>query len=301
MNVMTGYSKKAIASVAALQILLYHCWIPVFRFGTFLGSAERFLLAATYSGVDVFFFISAYSLVSRPVKDYRGFLLNRAVKLLPLFFIALITGQFLWFIPSIMIMYILLPPLYRVCRKRPLFSFLLLLIGWGCLVYVILGVISPSSDLGIFLFRIPAMILGAYAVGFWGKFSKSKALILGTALIVIGLILVYKFGYINKINTPFRGMFYLMGIPIMLGTVLLVDRFASKLRSHIVERFGSITLELYFSQMVLGTVLVNLFFPATKSRIVTNIASIAVIIVVAAIIKIINDKLTGRFRFQGTR
>lgn len=298
---MTRYSKKAIASVAALQILLYHCWIPIFRYETFWGSAERFLLAATYSGVDVFFFISAFSLVSHPVEDYWKFIRNRTLKLLPLFLIALLAGQFLWFIPSIMVMYLLLPPLYRVCRKRPLLSFFLLFAGWALLVYVVLGIIRPPQDFGIFLFRIPGIILGAYAAKCWDKLSLKRALISGIVLLAIGLILVYNFGYINKLNTPFRGMFYLMGIPIMLGTVLIVDKIASKYRSNIIARFGSMTLELYFSQMVLGTALVNLFFPLTRSKIATNIAAISAIIIAAVIINKINDVLTGRLHFKRTR
>lgn len=76
---MTSTSKKLIASVAALQILLYHCWIPVFRYGTVFGDAERFLIASTYSGVDTFFFISAFSLVSRPVEDYWGSIKNKVL------------------------------------------------------------------------------------------------------------------------------------------------------------------------------------------------------------------------------
>lgn len=295
---MTGYTKRSIASVAALQILLYHCWIPVFKYESILGSAERFLLAATYSGVDMFFFISAFSLVSNPVKNYGSFLRNRTVKLLPLFLIALITGHFLWFIPSIMILYLLLPPLYQVCRKRPLRSFFLLFGGWALLVYLVLGVIRPSQDLGIFLFRIPGMILGAYAVRFWGKLSRRRALALGALLLGIGLVLMYNFGYTNKLNTPFRGMFYLIGLPTMLGMVLLTEQLASVCRSRIIERFGSMTLELYFSQMVLGAALINFLFPLIKNRLVTNIAAITVIIGAAAIIKIINDKLIQCFSPQ---
>lgn len=295
MTAMNSYSKRVIASVAALQILLYHCWIPVFGYGTFWGLTERFLLAATYSGVDVFFFISAFSLVSNPVKDYRSFIRNRAVKLLPLFLIALIAGQFLWFIPSIMIMYLILPPLYQVCRKRPLLSFFLLLCGWVLLVYVILGLIRPQQDFGIFLFRIPAIILGAYAVRFWGKLSRKAEMFLGMLLLAAGLVLIYRFGYINKLNAPFRSMFYLVGIPAMLGTVMLADRFA-KHNYRIIAYFGSMTLELYFSQMVLGTLLVNVFFPILRSKLLTNLVTLLLIIATAVIIKIINDRIVTMSR-----
>lgn len=292
---MSSNSKKLIASFAALQILLYHCWIPVFRYGTLFGSAERFLIASTYSGVDLFFFISAFSLVSRPVENYWSFIKSRAIKLLPLFFIALIAGKFLWFIPSIMIMYLVLPPLHKLCRKRPSLSFFLLILGWAGIVYLILGVLRPAQDLGIFLFRIPSIILGAYAVKYKEKLSSRQALITGIALLVVGYVLVYRFGYIDRLNVPFRSTFYLTGIPVMLGTVLLLDLLAADHSSRIIDYFGSMTLELYFSQMVFGTLLVSSFFRVTGSKIATNVIVMVIVIAAAAVIKFINDRFTRLF------
>ncbi len=292
---MSSNSKKLIASFAALQILLYHCWIPVFRYGTFFGSAERFLIASTYSGVDLFFFISAFSLVSRPVENYWSFIKSRAIKLLPLFFIALIAGKFLWFIPSIMIMYLVLPPLHKLCRKRPSLSFFLLILGWAGIVYLILGVLRPAQDLGIFLFRIPSIILGAYAVKYKEKLSSRQALITGIVLLVVGYVLVYRFGYIDRLNVPFRSTFYLTGIPVMLGTVLLLDLLAADHSSRIIDYFGSMTLELYFSQMVFGTLLVSSFFRVTGSKIATNVIVMVIVIAAAAVIKFINDRFTRLF------
>ena len=286
---MNSNSKKLIAAVAAIQILLYHCWIPVFGYGTFFGSIERFLIASTYSGVDVFFFISAYSLVSRPVEDYLRFIGNRALKLLPLFFIALLTGKFLWFIPAIMVMYLVLPPLHRLCRKRPVMSLLILIAGWAVVVYLILGLIHPDSDIGIFLFRIPSMILGAYSVSVIEKLTPGQTLLWGVVLLAVGTVLVYRFGYISRSNVPFRGIFYLTGIPVMLGTVLLLNLLGSERVPRFVERYGSITLELYFSQMVFGTLLVGLLFRATGSRIVTNVFTLFAIVCAASELKEMND------------
>lgn len=293
---MTSNSKKLIASYAALQILLYHCWIPVLKYGTFPGALERFLVATTYSGVDMFFFISAYSLVSRPVEDYKGFIKNRALKLLPLFVIALFTGHFLWFIPSIMIMYLLLPPLYRICRKKPLLSFFLLIAGWIAVTYLILGVIRPKQDIGIFLFRIPSIILGAYAVRFKNSLGPVRTTAAGLLLIAAGTALTYKFGYINKLDVPFRSTFYLTGIPVMLGTVMILNLIGSKFESRAIKYFGSMTLELYFTQMVFGTMLVNLFFRLAGSRIITNIAVLLTVFALSALIKLINDRSVTFFR-----
>lgn len=293
---MNSNSKRVIAFAAALQILLYHCWIPVFSYGTALGAVERFLVASTYCGVDIFFFISAYSLVSRPVEDYKAFLVKRAVKLLPLFIIALIFGHFLWFIPAIMIMYIVLPPMYRVCKKRPGISFALLFIGWAVLVYLVLGVLRPTQDFGIFLFRIPSIILGAYATGFLNRLSRSNSLLLGSVMSVVGLVLIYNFGYLERLNFPYRGTFYLTGIPLMLGMVLILNPLAANREHRVIGYLGSITLELYFAQMVLGTPLVRLFYSLTGSRIFTNIAVIAAVAVIAALIKAARDMIMRLIR-----
>lgn len=291
---MTSDSKKMIATIAAIQILLYHCWIPVFGYGTIPGSVERFLVSSTYSGVDLFFFISAFSLVSKPVTDYPGFIKNRALKILPLFFIALIFGKFLWFIPSIMTVYLLLPPLYNICSKKPVLSFYLLLISWAALLYLILGIIRPARDPGIFLFRIPSIILGAYAVKYKEKLNRRQTIIAGILLFTAGMILEYRFGYINRLNHPFNGTFYLTGIPVMLGTVMIADQLASNHGSELINRFGSMTLELYFTQMVFGTFLTGLIFRMTGSRIITNLTVIAAITAISAVIKRINDRIMIR-------
>lgn len=314
---MNSNTKKWIASFAALGILVYHLWIPVFPYRTIPGQAERFLITSAYIGVDLFFFLSAFSLTARPVRDYRSFLKNRALKLLPLFFIAWITGHFLWFLPSIMILYLALPPLLRVCRKRPLLSFVLLMAGWAGIVYLLLGVIQPAADLGIFLFRIPVIILGAYAVKFQKQLLSPHALPAGLLLLFIGTGLIYRYGYLTRVNTPFRGTFYLTGIPAVLGIVLIFSYFTSErdlVQTEQVFRIigglnrtrqssrmignlnhprwvprmigflGSITLELYFAQMVFGAALISWFFRLTGSRLLTNLLAAAAVLLAAAVI-----------------
>lgn len=290
---MSHKTKKWAAAFAALQILLYHCWIPVFGNNTVPGMAERFLIASTYPAVDMFFFISAFSLVSRPVDDYLRFIVNRVLKLFPLFIIAWFLGQFLWFIPSIMIMYLVLPPLAKICRKRPVLSFLLLTAGWAGITYLILGVIRPDQDIGIFLFRIPSMILGAYAVRF-KKISRRQGIVAGLLLYVTGMLLIYRFGYINRLNVPFRGTFYLTGIPVAIGELLILNALVAERSSRLIDRFGSMTLELYFAQMVSGAFLVRTYFGLTGSRVLTDLFTMTTVILFAAVIRYVFDKINAR-------
>lgn len=297
---MNSGSKKLIASFAALQILIYHCWMPVFGYDSAAGAVERFMISSTYTGVDMFFFLSAYSLVSRPVEDYGRFMANRAVKLLPLFLVALAAGRFMWFIPSIMAVYSVLPLLHRICRKDPRLSLIVLISGWVGLLYLVLGFIRPPWDLGIFLFRIPSVILGAYSADLIDKITVPKALIAGTVLMIAGILLIYEYGYINRIDIPFRGAFYLTGIPAMLGTVLILNAAGSVLNSRITEFFGSMTFELYFSQMVFGAPVVKFLYGMTAQRAAVNAGTMITVAVLAFIVKKLNDKLLHAAGFKST-
>lgn len=291
---MSSKTKRWIAAFAAMQILLYHCWLPVFGSGTVPGKIERFLIASTYPAVDVFFIISAFALVSRPVDDYLGFIGNRALKLLPLFTIACFAGQYLWFVPSIMTMYLVLPPLEKICKRTPFLSFTLLMAGWMGITYLILGVIRPERDAGIFLFRIPGMILGAYAAGFKSRINIRRALVTGIILFVTGMVLVYRFGYFNRLNVPFRGTFYLLGIPVAFGEILILYALSGNHSSRLIERFGSMTLELYFSQMVFGAFLVRFFAGLTENRLAANVLTLSSVIISAYVLKYVIDWVMSR-------
>ena len=376
---MTKENKKYLMTIATLMILIFHVWIPVFSYGSFAGDVERFLISSSYIGVDIFFFVSAYSLSSRPVwifsiennrsgfQNYINFIINRAIKLIPLFLIAWAFGHFMWFIPSLMIVYLVFPPVYRLCEKKPWLSLAMLFIGWAGLVWLIMGAIKPHDDIGIFLFRIPIVILGAYAAKFDTIFdakfgaessvelsaefdakfdaksgaefgaesgvelgAKSGAessdghivyieeskvriqrimkLLIGISLLAIGIFLTYGFGYIDKLNFPFKGAFYLVGIPVTVGLSVLISLVGRKNAakglaggdaSTSFERFikkpifalANASLETYFMQMILGSTLVGTVFSLTGSKPLTNILVMAVIILLAILLSKIYPKI----------
>lgn len=337
-------SKKVAMGVAALSILIYHLWIPVFSYGSVGGYLERFLVAISYIGVDIFFFVSAYTMAQsfsgrsalsrknafssesasgsknplssenalgsenalsseNALAGYWKFILNRAIKLMPLFIIALICGEFLWFIPALMFTYIVFPPLFSICRKNPKVSFILLLFGWAGATMLLLGIVNKNQDLGIFLFRIPIIILGAYAAKFDGKWSKNTKLILGLLVTVIGVLITIKYGYMDKLTVPFKDTFYVTGLPLTIGLLLLIDtvvefvetgrkkanrngtaRETVPRKNGPLKFLGNISLELYFTQVVLGSFLVGTIFKLVGSRIITNLLTFSITIAISAII-----------------
>lgn len=343
---MISESKRAISGLAALLILVFHCWVSVFSYSSDLGSIERFLVTTAYVGVDMFFFISAYSLARRPVamgfRAYADFVGSRALRILPYFFIALLAGQFIWFLPAIMIMYMLFPPLYRFCERKQGIAIAAVVAGWVLVVYILLGIVKVPWDLGIALFRVPVIIAGAFAgrVSVRGltrfdeerrdragitpnrgsadnaraaslsesdglfdeeyyEYSEltnvmnynSMKLIVGIALVALGTLLLNQFGYLNKLNTPYKGMFYIMAMPTAIGLVLLLAYFSGIRKMRILEFIGGFTLELYFVQMVLGGWLINKAWGLTHSRLLTNVIVFAVLLALAWLLKRCTEKI----------
>lgn len=346
---MIRESKRAIAGAASLLILIFHCWIPVFAYTSVPGVIERFLITTAYVGVDIFFFISAYSLARKPVdrgfKAYMDFIGSRALRIIPYFLIALLAGQFIWFLPAIMMMYILFPPIYGFCDKRPVIGLLLTIIAWLAAVYVLLGKATLTWDPGIALFRVPVIILGAffgraslrsvtgirkvspkasnehgvqldhyyedvfgesrtddeiYAMGvldddksdnYYGIVNvmnhKASKLITALVLIALGIIIINKFGYMNKLNEPYKGTFYILAIPMALGIIMLVDYLHGQRRLKLLEFLGGFTLELYFMQMILGGWMIEQSYAMLNNRILTNLVVIVVLIAASWLISVI--------------
>lgn len=82
-------NKKFLQVIAAFQILFFHLWAPLTS-----TQIEQFILKTAYVGVDMFFFLSAYSLAGREI-DYVPFLKDRVLKLYAKFaFFVLIMALF---------------------------------------------------------------------------------------------------------------------------------------------------------------------------------------------------------------
>ena len=115
-------------------------------------------------------------------------------------------------------------------------------------------------------------------------------MITGILLLAVGTVLIYRFGYLSRLNVPFRGTFYLTAIPAAIGMVLLADLLAAGWNSRLIDRFGSMTLEIYAVQVVCGSFLIREFFRMTGSRWMTNLLTIAAVILISAVLKYVNTK-----------
>ena len=305
-------NKKFLQVIAAFQILFFHLWAPITS-----TQIEQFVLKTAYVGVDMFFFLSAYSLAGREI-DYVPFLKDRVLKLYAKFaFFVLIMalfsksfgviravksltfieffqkggGAFLWFIPAIFILYIIYP-LFLKWNSR-------FKVIWVLLIWLIAGVFSEHvlSYTAVFIFtnRIPVILAGylfkTYCTGNRdaimpdnNKMNRTIQILRRSwvVLIPLGVLLLHMYGFNVRLNFPIKDMFYVFAIPSVIGLVML----SSYVKKYVVtESLGSITLELYAVQMIFGQrILIWAYNVFNKNALLTNIFVTGVMLLLAYII-----------------
>lgn len=305
-------NKKFLQVIAAFQILFFHLWAPITS-----TQIEQFILKTAYVGVDMFFFLSAYSLAGREI-DYVPFLKDRVLKLYAKFaFFVLIMalfsksfgvirvvksltlieffqkggGAFLWFIPAILILYIIYP-LFLKWNSR-------LKVIWVLLIWLTGSVFAEHvlSYTAVFIFtnRIPVILAGylfkTYCTGNRdaimpdnNKMNRTIQILRRSwvVLIPLGVLLLHMYGFKVRLNFPIKDMFYVLAIPTVLGLVML----SSYVKKYAVtESLGSITLELYAVQMIFGQrILIFAYNIFNKNALLTNIFVTGVMLLLAYII-----------------
>ena len=305
-------NKKFLQVIAAFQILFFHLWAPITS-----TQIEQFVLKTAYVGVDMFFFLSAYSLAGREI-DYVPFLKDRVLKLYAKFaFFVLIMalfsksfgviravksltfieffqkggGAFLWFIPAILILYIIYP-LFLKWNSR-------FKVIWVLLIWLTGSVFAEHvlSYTAVFIFtnRIPVILAGylfkTYCTGNRdaimpdnNKMNRTIQILRRSwiLLIPLGALLLYMYGFKVRLNFPIKDMFYVLAIPTVLGLVTL----SSYVKKYAVtESLGSITLELYAVQMIFGQrILIWAYNVFNKNALLTNIFVTGVMLLLAYII-----------------
>ena len=290
-------NKKFLQVIAAFQILFFHLWAPITS-----TQIEQFVLKTAYVGVDMFFFLSAYSLAGREI-DYVPFLKDRVLKLYAKFaFFVLIMalfsksfgvirvvksltlieffqkggGAFLWFIPAILILYIIYP-LFLKWNSR-------FKVIWVLLIWLIAGVFSEHvlSYTTVFIFtnRIPVILAGYLFKTYCTHNNNLRRSFI--VLIPLGVLLLHMYGFKVRLNFPIKDMFYVLAIPTVLGLVTL----SSYVKKYAVtESLGSITLELYAVQMIFGQrILMWAYNVFNKNALLTNIFVTGVMLLLAYII-----------------
>ncbi|MCF0137898.1 MAG: acyltransferase family protein [Oscillospiraceae bacterium] len=267
-------SKKAVMGFAALLIFLFHFYIP------FTDSpVETFICRSAYIGVDLFFFLSAVSLGKNEALSFRGFIPNRLKYVYAPFAVFALTaaiykgwsakklllvltgidflqkggGAFLWFLPGIMLLYLISPLLVRA-KTRFGFKFLIaapvMCFALEALLQYGFGYTKPL----ILLNRFPIFMLGLYYFSFPRPKSQGLRLFLILAFLISGGAAVWFFGTVSRLNVPLRDFYYIIAIPYTLAFACLFE-YAYERQPRVfaaLEFLGGVSLELYGLQMVFG-------------------------------------------------
>lgn len=298
-------NKKFLQCLACLLILMFHLWINVS--GT---QIENFIIKTAYIGVDIFFFVSAYSLADKKI-EYKPFIKNRFINIYLKFIIfslivfiykkysfirllKIITGielfekgggSFLWFIPAIMIFYLIYPLFIKWDDKKKglivLIVYLLLAIG--------LSYYSNYRALYIFINRIPIMLVGYYLKNIDFKLNN----IIYIFLTIIGLILLYMFGYKNKLNVPIKETFYLVSIVLIIGISGLSNLIKN---NRLINLIASLSLEIYAFQMIFGYDIASFLYKTIKISLISNLLTIVLIILISYIFQSIFKRVFKNIR-----
>lgn len=314
-------TKKQIMAVAAILIAVYHLWIPVFSIDGLHGRIEHFFVSIGYIGVDLFFFLSAYTLSKYSIVSRWKFIVKRLSKIYPVFLLFCISalligklsfkkflataffwdfikqggGSFLWFIPAIILMYITFPYFKSALSNYSPFKRLAISLSvWIALSFAIEYGLRGIADISIFLMRIPVILLGMFLAEYEGLWSIKRRLVTGVLLFLPGIVLVYQFGYLNKLRAPFDGMFYIIALPCVLGLIFLLDAALQSSSFKFADMIGNATLELYCIQMLIGSELVSAIFKLTKIKILTNFITFAIVILFSIALSYVRKYIANR-------
>ncbi len=177
--------KKEIMGLAALMVVLFHFYIP---FGT--SAFETYIYRSTFIGVDLFFFVSSYSIASRNRNQKfqaKEFILNRLEYIYAPFvilsFIATVYhnwsvsrfvniilgvefyerggGAFLWYFIGIMVFYLLVPLILLLKRETKLWGFPILIALWIVLSLILQFGFNYTKAF-ILINRMPIFFIGLY-------------------------------------------------------------------------------------------------------------------------------------------
>lgn len=293
-------NKKFLQFIGTILVLVFHIWATITS-----STIESFIVRTSFIGVDLFFFVSAYSLADKKI-DLKSFMKNRfqtiylkfAVLTLIAFFYKkwkikklLLTltgmdlfisggGSFLWFVPAIMIFYFLYPLFVK--WKNPKKE-LIVLSGYTVLCLLI-TYLTKNRVLFIFLNRLPVVMAAYYLKTRKININKFVSFL----LVAIGIVLLYFFFFKKRLNVPFAQFYYIMIIPFVIGFAYLTKDIKE---NKVVSLIGNCSLEVYGLSMIFGFNIAAKLLKLTNSALVSNIISITSIIVMSIIFKYLYDNI----------
>ena len=302
-------TKQQVMGLAALFIILFHLF-PVSRNNDVLNSVVRYVVMTGYIGVDIFFFMTGYMAYFSNTDNYFRYIKRKFLNIYPLFIFscvlfiimgklsitkALLTlsgidfimnggGSLLWFIPAIMIFYLLVPFYLKLVRKMNNIQLFLIAITVWILIMLVLENFVGNHSINIFLCRLPIILFGMTLAKYEGKWKVSHKFISALLLLMIGIFLTGRFAYMVKVNFLISDIFYIVAIPYVFGIILLTDVIFGKIKSYLLNFLGKISLELYCFQMIFGSLIFGKVIRYVNGGVLAFVIVFAIIAVLSYLI-----------------
>lgn len=284
-------NKRFLQFIAAFLILIFHVGLSMSSL-----EIESFIIRTGYIGVDLFFFLSAFSLADKEIyyKEliknrfiniygkyaifviiaalYKKYKIARIIKIL--LFVELFEkggGAFLWFVPAIILFYIIYPPFIKWNNR---YKSLIVLAVWFTVSFAIFHLLG-YHNIFIFTNRIPILVLG------YELKKRPVPQWFSIACLPVGYLMLYFWGYKAKLNIPFSEFYYIIGIVAVLG---LCGVSAYVKDGKLWKVLGSGTLELYGLQMIFGPKIAVTVYNVIKNPVLTNIIVVVAFFAVAIVL-----------------
>lgn len=267
-------TKRLLMGLAAILILVFHFWMPLTA-----SPIETNIYRSAYLGVDIFFFVSAYSLSQRKHISWLKFMGNRLLYVYAPFVVMCLMaalykgwtlrklsmalcgvsfflaggGSFLWFAIAIMLVYMVAPGMIKLKEKFGYGAAVIVMIAWLVLVCILQFVFSYTT-IFILINRIPIMIIGFFYDDL-RKILNRRYAIAGIIIgLVVGACIVYNYCGNVRLNKPISDIYYILVIPFTVSLIMLIDFIETKFpfKCRPLDFIGGLTLEIYGMQMIFG-------------------------------------------------
>lgn len=311
-------ARLLLLGIATLLVTFYHCDMmninEVINIGI-VANVMGFIKKLGNYGVDVFLVLSGIGLFFSISKNKLSiFYKNRFIRIIPEFVIitvvyAIITKTMtavevfetlffisffikgdrdIWFMPFIMVLYLLFPLIYKIIKKYD-FAGLLSMLLFVFIFNLLYLFIFPDSYGGIevALTRIPVFLCGTYlGKMIYQKEKLSLGMLIASILIQVIIIMVlYISKDITRFNTFARYIYCLLAVSSVINISVLFSLFKNKkmILIKILEFFGKYSLEIYLIFEKVEYVLKNTYVP--NSIVIFYILCFTITLILSFIIK----------------
>lgn len=283
-------NRTKIMGIASLWILVFHCWQPIINNNNNLSMLEIFIKRIGFCGVDIFLLLSGMGLVNSIKKGKKQYYYNRLKRILftyilvsfyaigiyrwdfvqtiqNVFFYNYFTHNiysFLWFVPTILIFYLLFPIYYKQFENSKNKNYFIIISICIWLVFAYLLKENINEQIYGIINRIPIFITGIW-IGWFCKEKKFKFpryfLLANIAILIIGLQLSYltNFKYYYILLPVSNALVnYLITLPITIIFATIFNMCTIDCINNFFEFFGIISFHLYCIQEMFFTFFVGI-------------------------------------------